>query len=304
MKKFRSYVGFVLGVTLLVIVWGAFVRASGSGAGCGEHWPLCNGQVLQRSPTWSTVIELTHRMTSGLSLLLVVGVVVAACRVFRPGAPARRFAWLTLFFMLTEAAVGAGLVLLRLVADDSSALRAVVLGVHLVNTLFLLGAMTATALAARAGPGFLLWRREDRARAWVLFSLLLVVGVAGAITALGDTLFPAGTLAAGLAADADPLSHFLVRLRVIHPVLALLTLVFAFFTWLRLEPRNPGAARAGHEFVALLGIQTLIGLLNIWLLAPVAMQLVHLLVADLIWIAAVRWWAARAMDGGSRAVRA
>src|SRR5215467_12703113 len=67
----------VLAYNVAVIAWGAFVRASGSGAGCGRHWPLCNGEVVPRPTSVATVIEATHRATSGLALVGVVGLLVA-----------------------------------------------------------------------------------------------------------------------------------------------------------------------------------------------------------------------------------
>ena len=79
---FAAYAWAVLGFNLLVILWGAFVRATGSGAGCGSHWPLCNGEVLPRAPALATLIEFSHRLTSGVALLLVIGLVVGAWRGF------------------------------------------------------------------------------------------------------------------------------------------------------------------------------------------------------------------------------
>src|SRR5262245_62215656 len=79
-KAFIRFAWLTLGITIVVIVWGAVVRATGSGAGCGSHWPLCNGVVVPRSPSMATLIELGHRLTSGLALLLVLGLVIGAWR--------------------------------------------------------------------------------------------------------------------------------------------------------------------------------------------------------------------------------
>jgi heme A synthase len=95
-----------------VILWGAFVRATGSGAGCGSHWPLCNGELVPRAPQVETVIEFIHRATSGLAFLLVLGLFVLAWRVYPKGDLVRRAAALSFLFIVTEALVGAGLVLL------------------------------------------------------------------------------------------------------------------------------------------------------------------------------------------------
>ena len=60
-RLLTRFAWFTVFYNVLVILWGALVRASGSGAGCGNHWPLCNGQVIPVSPGWHTVIEFTHR---------------------------------------------------------------------------------------------------------------------------------------------------------------------------------------------------------------------------------------------------
>jgi cytochrome c oxidase assembly protein subunit 15 len=298
LKKFEAFAWGTLAYVLVVILWGAFVRATGSGAGCGDHWPLCNGQVVPRAPEVATVIEFTHRLTSGLSLVLSVALWIWARRLAPRGAAFRRYAGIALIFMLLEAAVGAGLVLLRLVADDSSVLRAVVLGIHLVNTLMLIGALLLVALAARESRAanqtrlqgaFQVFPAQERRRILPLLLLLLGVGVAGAITALGDTLFPAGSLAEGIAADLDPLSHFLLRLRIIHPVLGLLSFVYAVQVWLSLDASNSVHRFRGRVLMGLFLGQILGGLLNLALLAPVWMQLVHLLFADLLWLSAIAW---------------
>ena len=212
----------VLGWNIAVILWGAFVRATGSGAGCGAHWPLCNGEVLPRAPALETMIEFTHRATSGVALLVVVALAFRVFRAKPPGHPARRAAAASVLFILSEAAVGAGLVLFRLVADNESVARALFMAVHLMNTFVLLACLALTAhwcatdapprpatVSRSAGR----WRRRAVA--------LLLVGTSGAIAALGDTLYPSRSILGGLAADVSPTAHFLVRLRVAHPLLAL-----------------------------------------------------------------------------------
>ncbi len=47
---FSRYAWGVLLWNVLVALWGAYVRATGSGAGCGSHWPTCNGEILPRAP--------------------------------------------------------------------------------------------------------------------------------------------------------------------------------------------------------------------------------------------------------------
>jgi len=280
----------VLVYNLGVIAWGAYVRASGSGAGCGAHWPLCDGRIIPRSLGLATVIEYSHRITSGLALISVVLLLVWVRRVCPPGHPARRGALMSLVFMLTEAAVGAGLVLFELVADNATMARALFMAVHLTNTFILVAWLTLTAwwlsggeaLAPRATPG-------HAAAVAGLLGAVLIVGVSGAIAALGDTLFPSTSLAEALAADLSPTSHVLLRLRLLHPALAIATAVLLAITAPLLARRTgtPLAMQLARGVTVLAVTQVLAGVVNVMLLAPVWMQLFHLLLADALWIVLV-----------------
>ncbi|MES2306739.1 MAG: COX15/CtaA family protein [Gemmatimonadota bacterium] len=279
-----------LAVNLLVIVWGALVRATGSGAGCGNHWPLCNGEVIPPSPTVHTIIELTHRVTSGLALVLIVALVLWTRRRFAAGHWARRGAMASLILMLIEAAIGAGLVKFELVAHNASLARAFSLGAHLINTQLLLAAIFLTARWAdgRRAP-----TRLGIGRGWWLLLLamvaLLAIGMSGAIASLGDTLFPARTLTEGLAQDRDPTAHVLLRLRVWHPVLALVTgaLLIVLTTQVRHWHDDPRLARAARVTGAMVLVQWSVGLLALVMLVPMALQLLHLITADLLWLSVV-----------------
>jgi heme A synthase len=293
--RFRRFAWALVAYNLGVVAWGAFVRATGSGAGCGNHWPLCNGEVLPRPEAVETLIELTHRLTSGLDGLLVLGLLVWAWRLFPPRHAARTAAALSFVFLVVEALVGAGLVRFDLVADDASTARAVVMAVHLVNTFLLLASLALTATwAGPAGAGRRLPLRlapSDPA-AWLLAGALAglaLLGVSGAIAALGDTLFPAAGLREGLAQDFSPTAHLLLRLRVLHPVIALglgVYLTAAAMLVARLRPRRAVRRRA-HAVAWLFVAQLGLGLLNLALGAPVWLQLVHLVAADLVWLALV-----------------
>lgn len=278
-RSFIYYSWAVLAYVVAVIVWGAYVRASGSGAGCGQHWPLCNGQVLPRAPELATLIEFSHRITSGLSLLLVGGLVVAAFRRFPRGGAVRQGAVASAVLLVVEAVIGAGLVLLRLVGDDDSVLRAIVIAVHLVNTFILLGSLTYTAWAATTGQvERLRLPAGGSARALVIGVLLfLAVGASGAIVALGDTLFPSSSFAEGLRQDFSPAAHFLIRLRVVHPALAILTSLYLLY----LAARHNAFAWLGTAVLA----QVAVGAINMFLAAPISLQLLHLFLADLSWVA-------------------
>ncbi|MFP2933894.1 COX15/CtaA family protein [Pyxidicoccus sp. 3LG] len=287
-RRFQVFSLGVLAYTLGVILWGAFVRATGSGAGCGDHWPVCNGEMVPRAPTLQTLIEYTHRLTSGLALVLAVALCVWGVRAHVKGHPARRAAGWALFFMVTEALVGAGIVLLKYVADNASVGRAVWMGVHLVNTFLLVGAQSLVVWFSR-GHAPLRLRGQGAVAVLLGTSVagLLLLGVSGAVAALGDTLFPAESLAHGFQQDMSETAHVLIRLRVWHPVLAVGTgaLLVVVSRWVaRLRP-SAEVRRASTAIIIIYAAQLCAGLVNLVLLAPVWMQLVHLLLADFVWMA-------------------
>lgn len=290
MSRFARYGWAVLAYNLIVILWGAYVRASGSGAGCGAHWPLCNGEVIPRAPSLETLIELTHRATSGIAFLLVVGQLVWARRRFAAGTAVRAVAHVAMALMVTEALVGAGLVLFEYVADDASIARAYWLAAHLLNTFALVAALAVVPWLAD-GPAQPTFEMRGSEVTLLVVAVLgtMLLGMTGAITALGDTLFPARSLAEGMAQDFSPTAHFLLRLRIIHPTLAVL---MAFVLWLAagvnaMRRPAPTVRRLAVAVAVLVAVQLLAGLVNLLLLAPIWMQLVHLLLADLLWIALI-----------------
>ena len=220
--RFAKYAWIVLIANLFVILWGAYVRATGSGAGCGNHWPLCNGEIVPRAAQIETTIEFSHRLSSGAVLLLVIALVFWAYRQYPKGHPVRLGATLSTVLIVTEALVGAGLVLFEWVAKDASIGRVISISVHLINTFLLLAALSLTAWWASGGEA--LFFKNRGAVTWAFgvgFAGIMLIGVTGAITALGDTLFPAGSLAEGIRQDFAATAHFLVRLRVRHPVIAI-----------------------------------------------------------------------------------
>lgn len=311
LSRFAKYAWGVLAFNILVILWGAFVRATGSGAGCGSHWPTCNGEIIPRAPQIETIVEFTHRLTSGVALLLVFGMLVWAFRSFAAGSLERRGAVLSSIFIIIEALVGAGLVLLELVGENDSLARVVWMAAHLANTFLLLGALTLTAWwasvthlyersssasitrpnehASSPNNGRMIRLTRQGALPWLFglgFILVIILGMTGAVTALGDTLFPAGSLAEGIQQDFDSGAHFAVRLRIYHPMLAIGTGIYlAILVGIAATQRpNLTVKRLAAGVVGVFFVQLIAGLVNVILLAPVWMQLLHLLLADLIWI--------------------
>ncbi len=284
---------FALLFNLAVIVWGAYVRTSGSGAGCGSHWPLCNGEVIPRSPELATMIEFTHRITSGMCLIFAA-VIAWMGRVATQGSILRRGSRAVLLFTLSEALIGAGLVLFGYVALDPSLGRAISISLHLANTFLLLASLTVTERAAhqaRFGEAAMTWKKSGLSKlSTTALGLMLLVGVIGALTALGDTLFKATSLAQGFAQDFEPSSHYLLKLRVFHPLLAVLLGVFLFYFGdkaVEERPHDTKLARLSFSLKALVAFQLVLGTVNLVWLAPTGLQLFHLLTAEFLWICLV-----------------
>ncbi|MCE7980178.1 MAG: heme A synthase [Caldilinea sp. CFX5] len=285
-KRFAAFAWGVLGYNILVILWGAVVRATGSGAGCGSHWPLCQGEVIPRAPAIETLIELSHRLTSGVALIVVVLLVIWALRLYPKGHFVRKWAWTSLFFIFVEALLGAGLVLFEYVAFDQSVARAYWMAGHLVNTFLLLAALTLTAWGATYGQSWR-WRGQGMIGGLLVVAwlALLLLGASGAVTALGDTLAIHG----GISPTESALVAQLVALRIYHPLLAVLVgIVLVAIAWVVMNRRpGPATQRWGRWLIGIFALELVLGVINVALKAPVWMQVLHLLVADLLWIALI-----------------
>ena len=302
-KRFVRFAWAVLAFTLAVVLWGAYVRATGAGAGCGNHWPLCNGEVLPRVPAVKTVIEFTHRVMSGLDGLLIFLLMVWAFRIYPARHLARWAAALSFGFVVTEALIGAALVKLEHVAQNASVGRAWSLSGHLMNTLALLACLALTAF----------WGRQRQAKTpvparghdtWTVSAALLLfvlTGISGAIAALGDTLFPAASLAAGFRQDFDSAANVFLRLRWFHPFFAAMAAACLAFYAMRVEARLPAVKPYARTLLAAVGLQVVAGAVNLLLLAPVWMQILHLLLADLLWISVVVLTACALQEAGAAA---
>ena len=290
-QALRRFAWGVLVYFIATILWGTVVRATGSGAGCGDHWPLCNGTVLQQSPTMQTMIEFAHRITAALDLIFVLGLLVWTWRTTVKGHLARWTAGASVFFTLTEALLGALLVKLGLTAQSTSPLRAPFLALHLANTLMLVAtlAMTAHMLSRKFGFRWSDIRIASPIGTTVGMIAVMFVGVTGSMAALGDTLFPPTSLSNGLAQDLSSSSDWLLRWRWTHPVVAILASIFIIWLLIRAARRGgPWDNRAlSGLVVGLLALQYVLGAADVWLLAPVWMQVVHLLGADAVWSALV-----------------
>jgi heme A synthase len=233
------------------------------------------------------MIEFTHRASSGIAFLFVLGMLIWAWRNFPRGNQVRYGALLSMVFMITEALLGAGLVLFELVAEDTSTARAISISIHLANTFLLLACLSLTAWWASGGKPANFHVRDTKF--WFLmigFLGILVLGMSGALTALGDTLFPVASLQEGIRQDFSSTAHFLVRLRILHPTIAVMVGIYLIILigWISSQIRNFDYKVLGRITVSLIVLQLLAGLVNVILRVPIWMQLVHLFLADLIWI--------------------
>lgn len=282
---------------IFVVLFGAIVRISGSGAGCGQHWPTCNGEIAHLPRRLETWVELTHRVTSGAAFLLVVAFTWLGFRGAPAGHRVRRAAYAAMFLMVLEALIGAVLVLFGLVAKNASQSRAVVMPAHLLVTFGLVAALT---LAVRWSAAESEGQREPRElatdstlpQAWLAFGALAIVVVAlsGALTALGDTLFPpvATSLAGRLQEDQGAGAHLLQRLRVFHPALAVgAAALVVYVASAFVGSERASVRRSSRAVLAFVALQLAAGGLNVALSAPGWLQVAHLGLALGLWIAFV-----------------
>jgi cytochrome c oxidase assembly protein subunit 15 len=269
-----------------VVLWGAYVRATGSGAGCGNRWPLCAGDVVGAKASGQTIVEFTHRITSVISLLAVTGLVVWCWRVTKKGDWARYSAVLAAALLANEALLGAALVLLKHVGNDQSIGRILFLCLHFGNTLLLLATLSLTAnWLSNGGRSFTLigkWRQVSFIGLGLLATM--VTGITGTVAALADTLFPSTSLASSLAQDFRSGTPVLLRVRLLHPAVATIGACYVLWVIWRSSTGRNRFSRSGITLIILLFVQIGIGMTNVLLLTPVWVQIAHLFVADAIWI--------------------
>jgi cytochrome c oxidase assembly protein subunit 15 len=287
-RALARFAWYVLAYFILVVLWGAVVRATNSGGGCGAHWPLCNGYVNPlHHPRLATIIEFAHRQSTTVATCLMLALAFWTFRATGKGHPARKAALWSVFFLVTEALLGAALVLRGWVEQNASTGRVVAQAIHFTNTLLLMGALALTA-------SFLGDRRRteastpsSRPAAWAAIVATVVMGATGALAALADTLFPSPSLSAGLAEDFAAHAPVLVRMRWLHPAAGLIGACFVVWAVMQRVKTMRGWDRLSLAVAGLLALQFVLGIADVLLLAPAWMQLLHLLGADLYWVALV-----------------
>ncbi len=278
--------------TVLVIIWGAWVRISHSGDGCGNHWPLCDGLYIPTAPSQKTLIEYFHRLSSGFYGIFALGLAIAAYRVFPKKSAGRQVAIATFILMVIEALLGAALVLKGLVGENATIFRLSVMTLHQMNSLLLTGSTVILALVTKPDRSpvtiQISWKGlVTQGSNWIIFML---IPATGAWAALANTLFPSKSLQEGLQKDLASDSPWILKLRIVHPILALvigLALIYKFFK--NSETTEGDLAKANLQVAGALSIAVLFGILTLLSLSPVWMKLVHLTIAQLVWISLVNY---------------
>jgi heme A synthase len=293
LSKFAKYAWFVLAYNLIVILWGVFLRASKSGDGCGQHWLTCNGEVIPSAPELKTVIEFSHRITSSLAGIFVIVLLVWSLSIWFSRKPERKSYLLKtsiacFVFVALEGLLGAQLVLTGNTAETLTPERPFWMAAHLINTFILLAFLTLTAWFASGGKPFS-FKVEPKLVAFLGLAVfgIFLVGTSGSIAALSNMLFPSATLAEGAAKDFSETSHYLLRLRISHPIFSVTVGFYLVWLagWIKSKaPESFWTKRWSNVLIVLIGIQFLSGALTLLLLAPIVLQLVHLLLADAVWI--------------------
>lgn len=288
MFRFRSVAHFawlVVAYNIAVTLWGAYVRATGSGAGCGNRWPLCNGQFLPSAAQSQTWIEFTHRVTSALAIVLVFALIIWSWRETSKGDWVRYTVVCGGILLLNEALLGALLVLLDYVGVDKSEGHAAFLCLHFGNTLLLLAALALTAKGLSSGDR-IVWAAKPHELIVIGIGLaaLMAIGMTGSLAALADTIFPAESVRSSMLQDFSPTSHFLVRLRLLHPIVAVFGASYILWVVMKLWRKRERSESTLSAIGITLALQIGLGVLNVVLLAPIWLQMAHLFVADVFWI--------------------
>ncbi len=292
-RALRAFAWGTLAYNVAVILWGAYVRITGSGAGCGNHWPSCDGVISH--PQIQTVIEFTHRMSSAAALVGLACLWLWTRQAMPRRHPSRWAGTIALLLIVNEALLGAFLVLFEHVAQDKSVARAISLSLHSVNTMLLLGAIALTAFwVGKPSDSVLHWPLTGRALIPALALIMLLAGATGTVAALGDTLFPAASLASAFTEDFSSNSHYLLRLRALHPAMAVIAAVLVARFLARIwRSANRSLQNLALVVSLIFLFQLALGVLNVILLAPMWLQITHLLTADVLWttlvLLATKW---------------
>ena len=276
--KVESYAKAGLLLSIASILAGAFVRATGSGDGCGATWPTCKGKIIPALSDTSELIEFSHRSVSGV-LLVVTLIIFAKTRKFQKDSLVRTVTNYLTFFVIFEALIGAVIVLFEWVGLNSSLPRIIAVPIHLVNTFGLLGSYAILYKILQDDLQNI--KNMFNKNFLLISSLFLLSGATGSITALADVLFPSASFVEGFLADFDRTSEVLTRLRILHPIISstLSIVLYVYATGIR-KKYNVGV----KPLQILILIAVFLGVINVLSNIVLPLSILHLAIADFLWI--------------------
>ena len=273
---FFTKLGLVLSV--LSILAGAFVRATGSGDGCGATWPTCKGKIIPALSDTSEIIEFSHRSISGVLLIVTIYIFVNSRKLEKDSIARTAVNYLT-FFVLFEALIGAVIVVFEWVGLNSSLPRIIAVPIHLVNTFGLLASyiILYKILENKLDNIKNLWDRN-----FITISILfLLTGATGSITALADVLYPSASFYEGFLDDFDKTSELLTRLRIFHPIVSTILSIGLYIESKQLQERF----NINTNFLKFLIFAAIfLGVTNVLSNIVLFLSIFHLAMADLLWI--------------------
>ena len=276
--KVESYAKAGLLLSIASILAGAFVRATGSGDGCGATWPTCKGKIIPALSDTSELIEFSHRSVSGV-LLVVTLIIFAKTRKFQKDSLVRIVTNYLTFFVIFEALIGAVIVIFEWVGLNSSLPRIIAVPIHLVNTFGLLGSYAILYKILQDDLQNI--KNMFNKNFLLISSLFLLSGATGSITALADVLFPSASFVEGFLADFDRTSEVLTRLRILHPIVSstLSIVLYVYATGIR-KKYNVSV----KPLQTLILIAVFLGVINVLSNIVLPLSILHLAIADFLWI--------------------
>ncbi len=272
------------GFTLGLIVLGGIVRITGSGMGCGDHWPRCDGEWFPPLDL-PTLIESSHRWFAAVVSLLVASIAVVALRRHRSEPELRNPAILAAALLVAQVLLGA--VTVKLVLPPSVVIT------HFANAMVLLAVLLVLALRAGSGSGRPL-PQSDRHPAHRLVTATAAAGFVVILFGAQVANFDAGLLCLGFPlcnGSAMPPAGPLAQLHWAHRALA-----FGFVVLLGLlaarvrsdaRPESAGLRVWTAAVVAATLVQVGVAAAMILHLLPTGLRALHLLVGAAIWAALV-----------------
>ncbi len=276
-NRFRQLCLTTLFFALFIIIWGAWVRFSHSGDGCGDHWPLCNDQFIPKNGEGKTWIEWFHRASSSMFGLVVLALSFYSFQCFPKKHKVRFWGSLSLIFTISEALIGAVLVLKGLTGQNDSLMRILILNLHLINSLFLTGSI------------LMCWRHSFKQveipfkKISIFAIMFLFIALTGSVASLSNTLYPSSSLIQGILMDLNKNSPLILQLRILHPLIAIcITSCILYFFIYKIYSKK--IRPISYTLIVFLVLGILTGTITLLSLSPVFMKLLHLLVAHTIWL--------------------